>query len=399
MFKGISHRIALQFTGFVFLLLMVNGVLFLVADTGNARRMSQDRLMRAAQTVMQPAQYLLDTGGELRELPSPLRERVRILGPNGEVLFGGAVFADIDVPLKPGFGELVRDDDEYNVVTIPIMRDGVSRGMIQIVSQERQPFSDLPLRAEIYLLLSIVVSGLTYFVGLLFARTSLKPAEETMHKLEQFTQDASHELRTPLAALNSSLDLALKTKKYEEGILSAKDDVKEITKLVERLLELTRLEATMPEWEHVDMSALIAESVERYKSESESKKISLTMDIVPGVNVLGDPSLIRRIIGNLLSNAIKFTDEGGSVKVKLTKTFLSVEDTGVGIPEADMQRVFDRFYQADLSRSNDGYGLGLALVKRICQLHQWSIEAKSKVGKGTVMTVKFAKEHEKKAKV
>lgn len=390
MFKGISHHIARQFTAFVFLLFMINGALFLIADVGNARRMTQDRLRHTAETVMQPAQFFLESGGELKMLPLPVRERLRIIGANGDIMYGGSVFQDVEVPVKPGFGVLSRDEDDYTLFTIPIVRNGVNKGTIQVVNQERLPIHDLPLRAGIYLLLSVIVSALTYFVGLLFARNSLKPAEEAMHKLEQFTQDASHELRTPLAALNSSLDLALKTGAYKEGILSAKDDVKEITVLIERLLELTRLEATLPEMEYVDLSSLVTESVERYKPEAATKKITLKTDIASAITVKGDPSLIRRIIGNLLSNAIKFTDENGVVTVKLTKSFLSVEDTGVGIRAADLDRIFDRFYQADPSRSNDGYGLGLALAKRVCQLHGWSIVAKSKHGKGTTMTVRFA---------
>lgn len=366
-----------------------------MADVGNSRRMSQDRLMHTAETVMQPAQYLIETGGELRGLPAPLRERIRILGPDGNVMYGGAVFADVDVPVKPGFGVLSRDEDEYNLITIPIVRNGMKRGTVQIVNQERLPQHDLPLRAGIYLLLSILVSGLTYFVGLMFARRSLKPAEEAMHKLEQFTQDASHELRTPLAALNSSLDLALKTEKYKEGIVSAKDDVKEITRLIERLLELTRLEAVMPDMEKTDLSKLTVETVERYQAEASSKEVSLIAKIDEGVIVQGDASLIRRIIGNLLSNAIKFTDKKGTVTVKLSKNALSVEDTGVGIAAKDLEHIFDRFYQVDQSRSNDGYGLGLALVKRICQLHQWTVEAKSKPKKGSMFIVRF---HEQKQK-
>jgi signal transduction histidine kinase len=106
------------------------------------------------------------------------------------------------------------------------------------------------------------------------------------------------------------------------------------------------------------------------------------------ITAKGDPALLRQVLTNLISNAIKFSKpEGGTVTVRLTKKALSIQDTGIGIAQESLVHIFDRFYQAENSRTNDGYGLGLALVKRIIDLHRWTISAKSTLDKGTTFVI------------
>ncbi len=389
MFRTISRRIALQFTGFVLLLLLINGALFLAADLGNARRMMHARLARSAQTVARQMPLLVSLPPRL--LPPQLRDRVRLTNLSGAALYNGGVFEHVPFDGVEGFSEISVGDEEFDVLTVKIIRDGQPVGFVQIADGERRNIAELPLRAMLYLVVSLAISILTFAVGILFARRSLQPAEETMQRLEQFTQDASHELRTPLAALNSSLDLALKTEHYKEGILSAKQDVWQITALIERLLSLARLDRFGMNQGRINLSTIVEELAEQYRALAAEHDLSLTRDILPNVHVQGDAELVRQAIGNLIGNAMKFNKPGGAVRLRLTGDALAVEDTGIGMLPGDLTRIFDRFYQADTARSEHGFGLGLAIAKRIMDLHDWNIDVRSKHGSGTTFTVHFRK--------
>lgn len=390
MFKRISYRIALQFTAFVFLLLAVNGTIFLVADYGNAHRQTQFRLERLSHMPLNSFPPP-PGGGPPEGLPPMVKERARILDSGGNILYDGGFFDDIPFVNKEGLSRITVEGEQYAVITRAIRQDGEVTGYVQYAEIERQQGSELPMRIFLFLMVSVAISGLTFVVGLFFARRNLRPAEETMRRLEQFTQDASHELRTPLAALGSSLDLALKTGKHREGIVSAKEDLKEVAVLVERLLELAQLDKFVLQRTSVDLSSVVEDAVAKYRSMAREQGIEIECHAVAGMMVEGDGLLLRQALGNLLSNAIKFNRSGGSVRVKLTGESLTVSDTGIGIGQDALQRIFDRFYQVETSRAKEGFGLGLALVKRIVELHGWTIGVTSREGEGTTFTVAFQK--------
>ncbi len=396
-FRRISYLIALQFTAFVFVLLLINGSIFLAADSENLRRQADFRLGRTAQTILDQMQSGIQ--GVKINLPPLLRERVRVVDQNGLVVFSGNFFDDMPFFATPGIRTITVEDDHYQLLTTEVRHGDTILGFLQIAELSRLQAGELTPRAMLYLIVSGAISALTFFVGLFFARSSLKPAEQMMERLEQFTQDASHELRTPIAALSSSLDLALRSGKHKEGIESAKEDVTQVSILVERLLELARLDKFVLQREEVDLSVLTETVVERHRGLVDGTVI-IKSEILPEVTVSGDTALLRQVIGNLLSNAVKFSKpHGGTITVRLTKDKLSMEDEGVGITKDDLPHIFDRFFQAEDSRSNGarpndhmvgrGLGLGLALVKRIVQLHGWKIAVHSKEGEGTTFTVRF----------
>ncbi|MEK7217930.1 MAG: HAMP domain-containing sensor histidine kinase, partial [Patescibacteria group bacterium] len=330
MFKRISYRIALQFTAFVFLLFLVNGALFLAADLLNVRRQTRFRLERMAESIalrVEPGRTQFFMHG----MPPNMREQVRVLDAEGKTLFAGAFFEDVPVEAARPWAEVTMGDRSYVVFTDPFLRDGRRAGFVQIADAVQYPRHDFTNRIFLYLLVSVAVSALTFLVGLSFARRSLVPAEQMVERLEQFTQDASHELRTPLAALRSSLDLALKNGKEHEGILSAREDVKDVSLLIDRLLELARLDRFVLASAPVDLSALAADTVKKFKPLAKEKGIVLESSIGPGIGVSGDAPLLRQVLANLLSNAIKFNKpQGGTVTVRLAKHALTVQDTGIG---------------------------------------------------------------------
>ncbi|MDD4627990.1 MAG: HAMP domain-containing sensor histidine kinase [Candidatus Peribacteraceae bacterium] len=392
-FRKISHHIALQFTAFVFLLFLFNGTVFLVVEVENGRRQAGRRLEEQARLI---AQQIKSDASQPTQLPRPpsfpmMRDRIRITDAQGKTIREGDIFSSIPFESEGGLRRIEVDDEQLAVFTMSVIDEGQTVGYVQVATSEKFQRRDLPMRIVLYLLISVIISILVYFVGLFFARRSLKPAEEMMERLEQFTQDASHELRTPLAALSSSLDLALRTEKHREGILSAKEDLKKAVVLVDRLLELARLDKFVIETDTIDLSGLIEDSIQRHRPLAAEKKIQIEGAIAQGVSVQGDAALLTQLIGNLISNAIKYSKPaGGMIHVNLSKHALTVQDAGIGIPEKDLPNIFDRFYQAEPSRAKGGIGLGLALAKRIVELHGWTIAVQSEEGKGTTFTVNVA---------
>jgi signal transduction histidine kinase len=388
MFRRVSLLIALQFTAFVFLLLLITGLIFLYTDIVNERHMQDSRMVQDLQFVLRSSVFRSD--GAPLTLPATMRERVRVVDAEGQTLYSGTLFSEIPFSNKEGVSSQMIDDEHFIILTAPIKADGNLSGYIQIARPEQGRPNDLPPRVRTFAVISVAISALTFFVGLFFARRSLKPAEQMVERLEQFTQDASHELRTPLATLNSSLDLALKTGNHKEGIESAKEDVKRIEELTERLLELARLDTFVLPLERIDFSALVSESVEKHSFLAEKHGLKIQSSIASPVFVQGDAALLRQVLNNLLGNALKFKRPGSrTVQVTLTKNQLIVEDEGVGIAADALPHIFDRFYRADASRSTRGFGLGLALVKRIMDLHGWTLTVKSMQGKGTTFTITF----------
>jgi signal transduction histidine kinase len=387
MFKRISRSLALQFTGFVFLLFLINGAIFLAADVSNARRQTSFRMTREAQLVLSHVSPTLSVDD--RDVPQRLRGLFRVVDVGGNTVYGNGELTHLPFPSSQGFSAITIQDDQYNVLTTPVLSGGEVRGFVQLVDPQHAELTDLPLRGLLFILVSVLISGLAFIIGLFFAKRSLKPAEEMFQRLEQFTQDASHELRTPLAVLGSSLDVALKTKNYQEGIVSAKEDLHHISRLVERLLELTRLDQFTLEAKPIDLSSLVTEMVEKYRLIAKEQSVTIIPEIEDGCAITGDAPLLKQVVGNLLSNAIKFNHARGTVTVRLKKNTLTISDTGIGIAPNALSNIFHRFFRADTSRSTDGLGLGLALVKRILNLHGFGISVESTEGKGTTFTVTF----------
>lgn len=385
-FRRISHRLALQFTGFVFLLLLGNGIIFLAADYGRSQQMARERLERLADQLMRLGSLPADP----RLLAPRFRERIRICRFDGQVQYAGSMFPDTEFSTAR-FADAHQDGDEYVILTLPGSLPDGSMGFLQVAEVERHTMQELPRRLLVFVLVSSAVSALTYGVGLFFANRSLRPARNMVTKLEQFTQDASHELRTPLTSLRTTLELAERTREYEPAIASARQDIDEITQLIDRLLELARLDAAHLHLEITDVSAQVLRITQRLRTDAETARVTITEAIQDNVRLSADPALLIQVVQNILKNAIKYTPAGGTVHVSLTPKMFQVRDSGIGIPASALPHIYERFYQVDPSRSADGVGLGLALVKNICDLHGWKITVQSEVGKGTVFTVFFAK--------
>lgn len=224
--------------------------------------------------------------------------------------------------------------------------------------------------------------------------------EDAFRKERQFTDDASHELRTPVALIRSEAEYMLmlcRDKALCEEIDEIINQCDRMTGMLNQLLTLARSDSGRYEakFEYLNLSQLCDVLCSSMEGSADEKGLTLTKHITENLYIEADESLVMRALSNLISNALKYTDKGGCVDVSLedggSDVILRVCDTGTGISAGDLPHIFDRFYQADPSRSGGGSGLGLSIVSWICSVHKTTCTVESTEGKGSVFSVKFHK--------
>lgn len=239
-------------------------------------------------------------------------------------------------------------------------------------------------------------SALSYYL----ARRTLRPIEENMEAQSQFVSDASHELRTPLTVLQTTNEVALRKSKF--SVSEAKDvfqhNVEEVTKLkqlTDSLLNLAKTDNGNLEFAQIDISDVVSGALNRVVNTALEKNITVD-DQVSKISIRGNKVCLSQVLTIVLDNAIKYSPAGSNIQITAradTKfVFLSVKDEGIGIKAVHLPHIFDRFYRADSSRSKhtvEGFGIGLALAKKIIDQHNGAIIVASTPGKGSTFTLKL----------
>ena len=220
--------------------------------------------------------------------------------------------------------------------------------------------------------------------------------EKTFDQEKQFTSDVSHELRTPLAVIISQSDYAMEDEEYRKKALETiNKEARRMSNLVNRLLTLSRSDSgrLVLESNTIDLSETCKMVAEQQSVAAEEKNISIETDISEGIMVTGDEAMIIRILLNLVDNAVKYGKEGGNIKLSLEEgegyAVCAVEDDGIGISETEQERIWERFYRVDASRSEEGAGLGLSMVAALTKAHGGEVGLVSKPGEGSCFTVKL----------
>lgn len=219
---------------------------------------------------------------------------------------------------------------------------------------------------------------------------------ESMAVQQRFTADAAHELRTPLAALQLQLDLvkrAVRDEEKAEATARMQEGINRATRLVVQLLTLARLEPGVAKDSRVrfDFDIVVREEIEALMPVASARSISLDASHIESTSIVGKKEEIRILVCNLIDNALRFTPEGGKVDVRTSsdheRVELIVSDNGIGIPETERRKIFERFYRIKGSGVS-GTGLGLALVSSVVERYGGTISiADGEGGKGTAFTV------------
>ncbi|PYJ09381.1 MAG: two-component sensor histidine kinase [Verrucomicrobia bacterium] len=221
--------------------------------------------------------------------------------------------------------------------------------------------------------------------------------EDSFTRLSQFSADLAHELRTPIANIRGEGEVALTRartpEEYREVIESSVGECERLSGIVDNLLFLARAEAAEGHTQRtmVNGRAAVEKIAAFYEPIAEEQRTVITC--AGEGEVYADPMLFGRAVSNLVENALRHTPAEGAIQVSVAvgkgQAQVSVKDTGCGIAAEHLPRVFDRFYRADSSRSSQGSGLGLALVKSIMTLHGGSAAVESEVNRGTTVTLTF----------
>ncbi|MEO1396971.1 MAG: ATP-binding protein [Cyanobacteria bacterium J06634_5] len=252
----------------------------------------------------------------------------------------------------------------------------------------------------------VLALGFSWIGGQWLTRQSLKPVEESFHRLQQFTADASHELRSPITAIKTNASVALKyadrmrptdLEKFN-AITSAAN---QMTHLTTDLLALARLDRTQtsPQMSLIALQPMLQQLVSSYEHQAQAKSISLWLDCPQELIVRGQEKQLIQLFKNLIDNALRYTPTGGAVKIQALAsntlnqptTIIHIQDSGIGLSQEQIAHVFDRFWQAETARSyqSAGFGLGLSIAHKIVCCHGGTLSVKSEKDQGSQFTVEL----------
>lgn len=243
-------------------------------------------------------------------------------------------------------------------------------------------------------LISLAGYAVVFVLVVLLSGAVMKPVAETYKKQKQFITDANHELKTPLTVISADCDLmeyAYGQSEWTDGI---REQVEKLTELTNKLVFLSRVDeegkVTMSEF---SLSEVARDAVTPYVSVCESKNKKFDFDIAEGVSCVGDVKRTKELIEILLDNAVKYSDDEGNIAFSLCASGkggkIVVTNTTDGVPQGNLDILFERFYRLDSSRNSDtgGHGIGLSVAKAIAQQQKGKIGAYSPDGKTIVFTV------------
>ncbi len=310
--------------------------------------------------------------------------KLRVLECNGRF----AEMTGIPTPAGRGVYEVLRERPLYDCFEATVRTGEASEQMVRIPDERVWQVSVAPLPE----------GHRAAAVGVLRDVTRL---ERTEAMRRTFVGDVSHELRTPIASIAAAAETLAdgnpdraETAELTRLIRRQSDRMRE---LIDDLMDLAQIEsgAVPLDREEIPLKDLLTETAEDLEAAAREKRVELRVTGDAGVATVGDRRRLGQLARNLLDNAIKFSPEGAPVVVRVWRQGghpgFSVEDLGPGIPKAERDKIFQRFYQVDRSRSKQrpGSGLGLAIVKHIAQLHGATVDVEGETGQGSAFLVRF----------
>ncbi|MFW9263071.1 sensor histidine kinase [Nostoc sp. CALU 546] len=317
------------------------------------------------------------------------------------VQFFGTIPSD-RLSVSGGFDTIKTDSKVWlRQVTLPVYQNGLLIGYLQAampMTATENALAEFRMVLAISAPITLAVIALT---GWWLGGLAMQPIRHNYDHLQRFTADASHELRSPMTAiisnaqygfLSKSTDIELQRQRFQKIY----DIAKSMSVLVNNLLFLARYQGKLPteSLQLIDLNNLLLQITDDYATQPDALHLNLVSKLPNNsITVLGDADLLRQVVINLLNNSCKYTPAGGQVQLHLFTqsrwAIIQIIDNGIGIPEADLPYIFERFYRVDKKRSRQtgGFGLGLAIAQQIIQAHSGKISIKSVFKEGTTLQI------------
>lgn len=290
------------------------------------------------------------------------------------------------------------------IVSIFVGRFIANKGLkpIALMTNELSQIQSLELHGRLSTDLPIELMALGMaFNGL------LDRIQESMRKLSQFSADIAHEIRTPINNLRGEIEVSLSkcrtVEEYQDVLGSCLEECSRMKSVVDSLLFLARSEHDihLPKGSEIDVEEELKKIAEFYEVSAEEAGVTLIVTVEESLKLCAERALFQTAVSNLLSNALRYTETGGRVEIdgrsgENDSVIIEVRDNGLGISPEHLPYVFDRLYRADRQRtstSKENFGLGLAIVQAIMNLHRGSVSISSAEGKGTAVSLKFGQGH------
>lgn len=233
----------------------------------------------------------------------------------------------------------------------------------------------------------------------LITRMALTPTRNALDSQKQFVGNIAHELRTPLSIIKTNTEVALFNERLDdetrETLISNVEELDRISHIINNLLSMSALlRPERMDLQHIDIGPVVERAVDVLSELAARKNITVEVILSEHRMVRGNPAALEQIVTNILKNAIAYTNNGGTVRVDTRPNYLGqlevlIEDSGIGIPENELSRIFEPFYRGDQSRNrkSGGSGLGLAIVSELVKIHKGRISIRSTPGEGTIVSI------------
>lgn len=328
---------------------------------------------------------------ELSEVSIGEREHLALLNRKGRVLYARGIQLDPEPDLQPG-AFTQGGPDPMRLLVMPLNRDGETVAYLRVGQSLIGPERSLGTMALSLAALASLALGLAWVGGSWLASRSLQPVEEAFERERQFTRDASHELRTPLAVVLSHAQLALADPELPEAsrekLRLIERSARQMSFLVGDLLTLGRGDVGIHDAGVVfSLEELAEEEVDSLETLAAERGLDLVFAAeAANATVRGEPARIAQAVRNLLENAVRYTPAPARIDVSLTerggRLALTVKDPGAGIPEAEQERIFERFVRLEPAKTLNpsGSGLGLAIARAVAHAHGGELTLESRPG-------------------
>lgn len=245
------------------------------------------------------------------------------------------------------------------------------------------------LEKEITIFVIIAFFFMT-FLGYFLLKIFLRPMRDALHLLDRFIKDTTHELNTPVSAIISNvemIDISTLDEKLARKIKRIDIGAKTISNIYEDLTFLTLDNKIISQNENLDLTNIVKQRVEYFRTLAEVKKIEFITEIDDEITIFCDRKKIIKVIDNFLSNAIKYNKIKGKIIISLKEHYLSIKDTGKGMTQEQIENLFQRYVRFD--NSVGGFGIGLNIVSKIAKEYNFKINVISKLGEGTDMEIRW----------